>query len=109
MTHSDLGHRISSEFAPEGIFTFKQGGRLEANVRSDRSFPVIIVSVPQWYPLPGAPLGALLWFNNTSGQKGMLIGNMTFTIPGDYYVGINIYPLQPGYDYVIDFECTDAS
>ena len=72
---------------PQGLFLFQAGGAIEfVTLDSGPSLFEQPAAAP-WFPLPGYPVGCLVWFNTTTGEKGRVTFPLRLTVPGHYAAG----------------------
>ncbi len=76
---------------PQGLTMFSKGGSIEFLTLEQAPSLDEHKAAPAWYPLPGATIGCLVWFNTRTGKKGRVVFPLKLTEPGEYAVGINFY------------------
>ena len=67
---------------PQGLFLFQAGGAIEFVTLDSGPSLFEQPAAPPWFPLPGYPVGCLVWFNTTTGEKGRVTFPLRLTVPG---------------------------
>ena len=100
---------IDTTTPPQGLFLFEAGGAIEFVTLDSGPSLFEQPAASPWFPLPGYPVGCLVWFNTTTGEKGRVTFPLRLTVPGHYAAGVNVFgtsPLHPpgtGWDFRWEF------
>ena len=78
---------IDTTTPPQGLFLFQAGGAIEFVTLDSGPSLFEQPAASPWFPLPGYPVGCLVWFNTTTGEKGRVTFPLRLTVPGHYAAG----------------------